>query len=120
MSSWWLYTVVQLDHVTMTDGNPDTNQPTGHPRDMYIDEAATYLGMHPTSLSRMAKAGKVPAYKPGARWVFDREVLDQWRLTQMWANLQNAASPDLESHEPPARTQRRSSRRTINPGLLRS
>ncbi|MCB1819038.1 MAG: helix-turn-helix domain-containing protein [Gammaproteobacteria bacterium] len=103
----------------MTDGTFDSTELTRHPSDMYIDEAAAYLGMHPTSLSRMAKAGKVPAYKPGARWVFDREVLDEWRRKQMWENLRNEAASGCELSRPAARSPRRSVRRTINPSLSR-
>ena len=35
-----------------------------------LSEAATLLKMSPEALRQRAKAGAIPAYKPGKRWVF--------------------------------------------------
>lgn len=41
-------------------------------------EAAEILHMHPTSLTRKAKKGEVPARKVGKRWIFVKEHLIEW------------------------------------------
>ena len=44
---------------------------------MRIEEAASYLGVNKTVLSRLAKDGRVPAFKFCNKWFFDKEkILD--------------------------------------------
>jgi excisionase family DNA binding protein len=52
-------------------------------------EAAHVLRVHPKTLQAMAKAGKVPASKPGKQWVFRIEALD--------AYLRSLECPSIES-----------------------
>src|SRR5262245_26198089 len=44
-------------------------------RTIGLAEAAAFLRLHPEELRRRAKAGAVPAAKPGKRWVFIEEDL---------------------------------------------
>ncbi len=45
---------------------------------MTIGEAAAYLHCHPTTLYRLAKAGKVPAFHLGGNWRFLRSAINKW------------------------------------------
>ena len=48
-----------------------------------VEEAAALLGFHPESVRRLARRGRIPAVKFGARaWVFDREELLEWQQQQ--------------------------------------
>jgi excisionase family DNA binding protein len=49
---------------------------------MNIEDASKYLQMCRSKLSTMAHEGKVPAAKPGKRWVFIKEDLDEWLRSQ--------------------------------------
>ncbi len=61
--------------------------------DMNVKEAAEYLGILPSTLQRKTSEGKVPAYKPGRSWVYDKQLLDEWRIAQMKANVVDPAAP---------------------------
>ena len=41
-------------------------------------EAAAYLKVKPGTLREWAAEDKVPAYKMGSHWRFNREKLDKW------------------------------------------
>ena len=42
------------------------------------DRAATVLGIHPKTVQRMAREGKVPAIRIGKYWRFRLSQLDLW------------------------------------------
>jgi excisionase family DNA binding protein len=44
--------------------------------------AAEFLGAHVETIRRMARKGKIPAYKMGKDWRFRRSDLDAWARTQ--------------------------------------
>jgi excisionase family DNA binding protein len=45
-----------------------------------VEEAAALLGFHPESVRRLARRGRIPAVKFGARaWAFDSEELREWQ-----------------------------------------
>lgn len=41
-------------------------------------QIAEYLQMSPSSIYKMAQAGKIPAYKIGRQWRFKKEFIDEW------------------------------------------
>jgi excisionase family DNA binding protein len=43
-----------------------------------LDQAAAIAHMHPETLRRMAKEGKVPATKIGRPWIFPKHLFDSW------------------------------------------
>ncbi|MBL7201984.1 MAG: helix-turn-helix domain-containing protein [Anaerolineae bacterium] len=45
---------------------------------MTIDQVAKYLNLHPLTVRRLARDGKIPAFKVGRQWRVKRELLDQW------------------------------------------
>jgi excisionase family DNA binding protein len=47
---------------------------------MTLDEVASYLRVHTSTVYRMAKNRSIPAFKIGSDWRFNRESIDQWRV----------------------------------------
>jgi excisionase family DNA binding protein len=45
---------------------------------MTTKEMAEYLRLHAITISKLAKEGKIPSFKIGSRWRFDKEVIDKW------------------------------------------
>lgn len=53
---------------------------------MTIKDVAGYLGVHPMTVYKFAKAGKIPAFKIGSDWRFHRRYIDEWIESQMKGN----------------------------------
>ena len=51
---------------------------------MTVAELALYLRLHEQTVYKMAKEGRVPAYKVGNRWRFLRRDIDEWLLAQQF------------------------------------
>ncbi len=49
---------------------------------MTVRELADYLRVHPATIYRLLKQKRIPAFKVGSDWRFDRESIDRWRLEQ--------------------------------------
>jgi len=47
---------------------------------MTLEEVATYLRVHPSTVYRMAKNHAIPAFKIGSDWRFNQESIDGWRV----------------------------------------
>jgi excisionase family DNA binding protein len=43
-----------------------------------LEQAATLLKLHPQTLLQLARAGDIPAAKPGKCWVFIQQDLIEW------------------------------------------
>jgi len=41
-------------------------------------EAARLLHLHPKTVERMARQGRLPAFKVGKRWLFRTTLIDHW------------------------------------------
>jgi excisionase family DNA binding protein len=54
-------------------------------RDKYItvDELSDYLRVHKTTIYRMLKQRKLPAFRIGSDWRFSLETIKQWQLDQI-------------------------------------
>jgi excisionase family DNA binding protein len=54
-------------------------------RDKYItvDELSEYLRIHKTTIYRMLKQRKLPAFRIGSDWRFSLETIKQWQLDQI-------------------------------------
>ena len=46
-------------------------------------EAAKYLGLHPITVYRLVKKGKLPGFKVGGQWRFKKDLLDEWILGEI-------------------------------------
>jgi excisionase family DNA binding protein len=47
-----------------------------------VEELAKYLKLHEYTIRRLAKAGKIPSFKAGGQWRFDKLEIEQWRKGQ--------------------------------------
>jgi excisionase family DNA binding protein len=43
-----------------------------------VKEIADYLRIHPTTVYRMLKARKIPAFRVGSDWRFNLESINRW------------------------------------------
>jgi excisionase family DNA binding protein len=43
-----------------------------------LNEAATLLGVHHTTLRRMVQRGEIPAVRVGKLWKFSRRAVEEW------------------------------------------
>ena len=48
-------------------------------RVMILEEVATYLRVHPSTIYRLLKKKQLPAFKVGSDWRFNQESIDRWR-----------------------------------------
>jgi excisionase family DNA binding protein len=49
---------------------------------MTVREVAQYLRIHSTTVYRLLKQGKLPAFRVGSDWRFDVEAINFWRRGQ--------------------------------------
>lgn len=42
------------------------------------EEIAEYLRLHPYTIRRLAREGKIPAFRAGGQWRFRKDDIDQW------------------------------------------
>ena len=47
-----------------------------------VKELSDYLKVHPSTIYRQLKRGRLPAFKVGSDWRFNIESIDRWRLEQ--------------------------------------
>ena len=47
---------------------------------MTLEEVAAYLRVHPSTIYRLLKKNKIPAFKVGSDWRFNVESVDRWCL----------------------------------------
>jgi len=43
-----------------------------------VEELAKYLKLHEYTIRRLARAGKVPSFKAGGQWRFDKAEIQKW------------------------------------------
>ncbi len=44
-----------------------------------LEEVADYLRVHPSTIYRLVKKGKLPAFKVGSDWRFNLAAIESWR-----------------------------------------
>jgi excisionase family DNA binding protein len=44
-----------------------------------LEEVASYLRVHPSTVYRLLKKRQIPAFKMGSDWRFNVESIDHWR-----------------------------------------
>ncbi|HLI64593.1 MAG TPA: helix-turn-helix domain-containing protein [Terriglobales bacterium] len=47
-----------------------------------VKEVADYLHVHTSTIYRLLKSNRLPAFRVGSDWRFNVEAIDHWRLTQ--------------------------------------
>jgi len=55
---------------------------------MTTREVAEYLNLHPLTVHRYARAGKIPAFKIGTDWRFHKKYIEEWIRGKLNSNLQ--------------------------------
>jgi excisionase family DNA binding protein len=45
-----------------------------------LPEVADYLRVHPSTIYRLLKQQRIPAFKMGSDWRFNQESIDLWRI----------------------------------------
>ena len=47
-----------------------------------VPEVADLLRVHPSTIYRLLREKKIPAFKVGSDWRFNLSAIDKWRLAQ--------------------------------------
>jgi len=64
---------------------------------MTVHEVAQFLRCHPSTIYRLLKAGRIPAFKVGSDWRFNLEQIDKWRLAQSSDTGLSSSSAEIPS-----------------------
>ena len=43
-----------------------------------VRELAAYLRVHPTTVYRLVRQERIPSFRVGSDWRFDREAIERW------------------------------------------
>jgi excisionase family DNA binding protein len=57
-----------------------------------IDDVANQFGVNSTTIYRLAQTGKIPGFKIGGQWRFEREMLRSWvadQTTISWIQVED-------------------------------
>lgn len=57
-----------------------------------VNELSEYLRVHRSTIYRLLKKGQLPGFKIGSDWRFNVEAIDEWRLQQGAAQLEELRS----------------------------
>jgi excisionase family DNA binding protein len=52
------------------------------PAVLTVNDLASFLRVHRSTIYKLVKQGNLPAFKVGADWRFHSEAIDRWRLQQ--------------------------------------
>ncbi|MGE5307935.1 MAG: helix-turn-helix domain-containing protein [Deltaproteobacteria bacterium] len=51
-------------------------------------DVAEYLQIHPLTVHRYAREGKIPAFKIGTDWRFHKKLIEQWIQEKVASNVE--------------------------------
>lgn len=51
-----------------------------------VGQIADYLKLHPYTIRRLAREGKVPAFRAGGQWRFRQDEIDKWSKSYPFVN----------------------------------
>jgi excisionase family DNA binding protein len=63
---------------------------------MTLDDVAKFLQVHPSTIYRLVKGHRIPAFKVGSDWRFNQKSIEQW-IRENEAAVENA--PTLPTHK---------------------
>jgi excisionase family DNA binding protein len=49
------------------------------PEVMTVKELAEFLRVNPATIYRLLRDGRIPGFRVGSEWRFDREAIEQWQ-----------------------------------------
>jgi len=55
---------------------------------MTTKEVADYLNVHPLTVHKYAREGKIPAFKIGTDWRFHKKYIEKWIKEKLTYNFQ--------------------------------
>jgi|GEM_PF-305317 len=58
-----------------------------YPENMNLATAAKYLGVSAITIRRMLKDREIPAAKIRGRWLFKKNVIDEWLAKNSWSQI---------------------------------
>jgi len=58
-----------------------------YPENMNLTTAAKYLGVSSITVRRMLKDREIPAAKIRGRWLFKKNVIDEWLAKNSWSRV---------------------------------
>lgn len=61
---------------------------------MTAKEVASYLNLHPLTVHKYAREGKIPAFKIGTDWRFHKKYIDKWIKEKLVSNSQGRAKKE--------------------------
>jgi len=61
---------------------------------MTAKEVASYLNLHPLTVHKYAREGKIPAFKIGTDWRFHKKYIDKWIKEKLVSNSQGRGKKD--------------------------
>lgn len=64
---------------------------------MTVREVSEYLRVHPTTVYRLVKNGRLPGFKVGDRWRFQQAEIDSW-LRQGGGSQRSGSDSDGNSN----------------------
>jgi excisionase family DNA binding protein len=56
-----------------------------------VKEVAAYLKMKPVTIYKLAKEGRIPAFKVASFWRFKKDLIEKWASEESKKNLAVAA-----------------------------
>lgn len=54
----------------------------GEEKIMTIRELSEFLRVHPTTIYRLLRQGRLPGFRVGSNWRFSREAIEKWERGQ--------------------------------------
>jgi excisionase family DNA binding protein len=48
-----------------------------------IKELSEHLRVHPTTIYRLLRQGRLPGFRVGSNWRFNRAAIEQWEIAQI-------------------------------------
>jgi len=57
------------------------------PEIMTVKEVASYLKMKPVTIYKLAKEGRIPAFRVASFWRFKKDLIDKWLADESKRNL---------------------------------
>jgi excisionase family DNA binding protein len=61
---------------------PAPPKSTTGPRVLTVRELAGYLRVHQSTVYRLLREGKLPAFRIGSNWRFTREEIERWMIDE--------------------------------------
>jgi excisionase family DNA binding protein len=81
--------------------NAYANNSTAGEEILTIGELSAHLRVHPTTIYRLLREGRIPGFRVGSAWRFSRSAIENWERS----------GPDLSDPEPPPRVRRQRARK---------